>query len=73
MVKYPNNEVSLEEASWAVNLSRGHTTLDAGIGTQGRDGIRRLWSEQAEEHLALTPEPNEIILSRKERQGAKGL
>lgn len=38
-MKYPNNEFSLEEASWAVNLSRGHTTLDADIGTRGRDGL----------------------------------
>lgn len=35
----PNNEFSVEEASWAVNLSSGHTTLDAVTGTQGRDGL----------------------------------
>lgn len=37
--KCPNNEFSVEEASWAVNLSSSHTTLDAGTGTQGRDGL----------------------------------
>lgn len=41
MMKYPNNEFSLEEASWAVNLSSGHTTLDADIGTRGRGELTR--------------------------------
>lgn len=52
-----------------MDLSHNQTTLDAATSVQGGEGLPcegrmsgRLWSEQAEEHLDISPKHDEVIL-----------
>lgn len=78
MMGCPNNDFSLKEASWAVDLRSGQTTLEAATSAQGREGLpcegrvgagscgpsrlKNTWSS----------DQNPVHASSPERHGAKG-